>query len=122
MRRRKPCVLARRRLLGWKVRLLTVGSPGADRSGVHTSACPPTVRSRPVRLAETEHDTICSRRTRTGTRTSPPWAGDHLRVRTRGSPPKSGYHLADVTHRWATRRARQGPCRPSRLVTWRVAC
>src|SRR6185503_10293206 len=32
IRSRKPCVLARRRLLGWKVRLplLTAGSPGAD--------------------------------------------------------------------------------------------
>ncbi len=32
IRARKPCVLARRRLLGWKVRLLTVSSP-SDRPG-----------------------------------------------------------------------------------------
>jgi hypothetical protein len=34
IRARKPCVLARRRLLGWKVRLLTVGSP-SGRPGAH---------------------------------------------------------------------------------------
>jgi hypothetical protein len=37
MRRRKPCVLARRRLLGWNVRLLTVVSywaAGQDPGGV----------------------------------------------------------------------------------------
>lgn len=33
MRRRKPCVFARRRLFGWKVRLLTVGSPGLGCAG-----------------------------------------------------------------------------------------
>ena len=34
MRRRKPCVLARRRLLGWKVRLLTALVSEGRTSGI----------------------------------------------------------------------------------------
>lgn len=49
MRRRKPWVFARRRLFGWKVRLLTVGSPGLGRaSGGHTKHAP--THGDPMRL------------------------------------------------------------------------
>jgi hypothetical protein len=51
MRSRKPCVLARRRLFGWNVRLLTCTSP---RWYVHGKGCtrtPPGTRSEPARAA-----------------------------------------------------------------------
>jgi hypothetical protein len=38
MRRRKPCTLARRRLLGWNVRLLISQSPGEQMSRAHSEA------------------------------------------------------------------------------------
>jgi hypothetical protein len=51
MRSRKPCVLDRRRLFGWNVRLLTCTSP---RWYVHGKGCtrtPPGTRSEPARAA-----------------------------------------------------------------------
>jgi hypothetical protein len=51
MRSRKPCVLARRRLFGWNVRLLTCTSPRWYVRGKGCTRTPPGTRSEPARAA-----------------------------------------------------------------------
>src|SRR5690606_11457028 len=69
MRRRKPCFLARRRLFGWKVRLLMVISPGPGVCGdreewdrriradnlLKIGPRPPTVKPRPTIVPFSPH-------------------------------------------------------------------
>jgi len=99
MRSRKPCVLARRRLFGWKVRLLTKGSRcfvGATRGN----------EVRPAQLAPTTPATTVRPR--------------HARARDSGrgqAPSRYGEPESRVkpeTRRWATDRdrAQTGPDRP----------
>lgn len=99
MRRRNPWVRARRRLFGWKVRLLTVGSPGYWLAKfVVPDRGPAPIR---VRIARSIH---------------PHLAGDLMRLRTRAGGPPSGFHLSTQGHRSATRRTRSYACDAAHLV------
>ena len=141
MRSRKPCVLARRRLFGWKVRLLTKGSRcfvGATRGNeVRPAQLAPTtpattVRPRHARARDSGRGQAPSRYGEPESRVKPEtrrWATDRDRAQTgpgaAAGPGESAHALSPAelyrTHpiEYVTwRSARRGPTEFHRKTDW----
>jgi len=106
LRNRKPCVLARRRLFGWKVRLLTVVSPrrigtarvlGPDSPRLARIAPQPLLRQHVIRTPDSNSEADADDQPDRLTQRTATWIGPGTRTRLRNPPAPVKHALRLVT-------------------------